>query len=48
MLSREAAFLFNNLLFVGLAFVVFFGTFFPLITEALGERRNVGPPWFDR
>ncbi|MCW2968517.1 MAG: heme lyase CcmF/NrfE family subunit [Solirubrobacteraceae bacterium] len=48
MLSREAAFLFNNLLFVGLAFVVFFGTFFPLITEAFGERRNVGPPWFDR
>jgi cytochrome c-type biogenesis protein CcmF len=48
MLSREAAFLFNNLLFVGLAFVVFFGTFYPLITEALGDRRNVGPPWFDR
>lgn len=48
LLSREAAFLFNNLLFVGLAFVVFFGTFFPLITEALGNRRNVGPPWFDR
>jgi cytochrome c-type biogenesis protein CcmF len=47
-LSREAAFLFNNLLFVGLAFVVFFGTFFPLITEVFGERRNVGPPWFDR
>lgn len=48
MLSREAAFLFNNLLFVGLAFVVFFGTFYPLITEALGDRRNVGPPWFNR
>src|SRR6476469_1891394 len=44
MLSREAAFLFNNLLFVGLAFVVFFGTFCPLITEAFGDRRNVGPP----
>ena len=48
LLSREAAFLFNNLLFVGLAFVVFFGTFYPLITEALGDRRNVGPPWFNR
>jgi cytochrome c-type biogenesis protein CcmF len=48
LLSREAAFLFNNLLFVGLAFVVFFGTFFPLITEVFGSRRNVGPPWFDR
>src|SRR3954467_6973916 len=48
MLSREAVFLFNNLAFVGLAFVVFFGTFFPLISEAVGSRRNVGPPWFDR
>jgi cytochrome c-type biogenesis protein CcmF len=48
LVSREAIFLFNNLAFVGLAFVVFFGTFFPLITEALGNRRNVGPPWFDR
>jgi cytochrome c-type biogenesis protein CcmF len=48
MLSREAIFLFNNLVFVGLAFVVFFGTFFPLISEAFGSRRNVGPPWFDR
>jgi cytochrome c-type biogenesis protein CcmF len=48
LVSREAIFLFNNLVFVGLAFVVFFGTFFPLITEALGNRRNVGPPWFDR
>ena len=48
LLSREAVFLFNNLAFVGLAFVVFFGTFFPLISEALGSRRNVGPPWFDR
>ena len=31
------------------AFVVFWGTFFPLIAEALtGERKTVGPPWFDR
>ena len=48
LLSREAMFLFNNLVFVGLAFVVFFGTFYPLISEALGDRRNVGPPWFNR
>lgn len=48
LVSREAVFLFNNLVFVALAFVVFFGTFFPLISEALGSRRNVGPPWFDR
>src|SRR6478736_5327189 len=48
LLSREALFLFNNLVFVGLAFVIFFGTFFPLMTEALGNERSVGPPWFDR
>jgi cytochrome c-type biogenesis protein CcmF len=47
LLSREAMFLLNNLLFVGLACVVFWGTFFPLISEALtGEKASVGPPWF--
>jgi cytochrome c-type biogenesis protein CcmF len=49
LLSREATFLMNNLVLVGLAFVVFWGTFFPIISEALtGERQTVGPPWFDR
>jgi cytochrome c-type biogenesis protein CcmF len=31
--SREASFLFNNLLFIGLAFSVLWGTLFPIITE---------------
>ena len=32
-----------------MAFVVFWGTFWPLIAEALtGTRRALGPPWFDR
>jgi cytochrome c-type biogenesis protein CcmF len=49
LLSREAVFLLNNLVLVGLCFVVFWGTFFPLISEALtGTRASVGPPWFDR
>ena len=49
LLSREAIFLANNLVLVGLAFVVFWGTFFPLISEALtGTKAAVGPPWFDR
>ncbi len=49
MLSREAIFLGNNLVLVALAFVVFWGTFWPLIAEALtGTRRALGPPWFDR
>ncbi|MBI3964161.1 MAG: cytochrome c biogenesis protein CcsA, partial [Chloroflexi bacterium] len=34
MLSRESAFLFNNLLFAGVAFVTFWGTIFPLLSEA--------------
>jgi cytochrome c-type biogenesis protein CcmF len=49
LLSREAIFLLNNLVLVGLCFVVFWGTFFPLISEAVtGTQAAVGPPWFDR
>ncbi|MEJ7785302.1 MAG: cytochrome c-type biogenesis CcmF C-terminal domain-containing protein [Solirubrobacteraceae bacterium] len=48
MLSREAAFLFNNLLFVAMAFVIWFFTFWPLITDAFGGRQNVGPPKFNQ
>jgi cytochrome c-type biogenesis protein CcmF len=47
LLSREAIFLFNNLALVGLAFVILWGTFFPLISEAVtGRKASVGPPWF--
>jgi cytochrome c-type biogenesis protein CcmF len=49
LLSREAAFLLNNLVLVALCFVVFWGTFFPLISEAVtGTEASVGPPWFNR
>src|SRR5271166_6216070 len=49
LLSREAIFLANNLVLVGLCFVIFWGTYFPLISEALtGQEASVGPPWFDR
>ncbi len=49
LLSREAFILLNNLVLVGLCFVVFWGTFFPLISEAVtGDKASVGPPWFDR
>jgi cytochrome c-type biogenesis protein CcmF len=49
LLSREAVFAANNLVLVGLCFVIFWGTFFPLISEAVtGEKQSVGPPWFDR
>jgi len=46
--SREGAFLLNNLLFVGFAFVVLLGTVFPLLYEALrGQQVTVGAPYFD-
>ena len=49
LLSREAFFLLNNLVLVGLCLVIIWGTFFPLISEALtGKESTVGPPWFDR
>jgi len=49
LLSRESAFLANNLVLVAIAFVVLWGTFFPLISEALtGNKEAVGPPWFDQ
>ena len=48
-LSREGAFLANNVLFTVFAFVVLLGTVFPLLVEALQDRRTVvGAPYFDR
>jgi cytochrome c-type biogenesis protein CcmF len=49
LLSREAVFMANNVVLVGLCFVIFWGTYFPLISEAItGSKASVGPPWFDR
>jgi cytochrome c-type biogenesis protein CcmF len=49
LLSREAIVLLNNLVLVGLCFVIFWGTFFPLISEILsGQKDAVGPDWFNR
>ncbi|HEY3811072.1 MAG TPA: heme lyase CcmF/NrfE family subunit [Acidimicrobiales bacterium] len=47
--SREGAFLANNLLFGAFALVVLLGTVFPLIAQAVnGEQITVGAPYFDR
>ncbi|HZM28056.1 MAG TPA: cytochrome c-type biogenesis CcmF C-terminal domain-containing protein, partial [Gemmatimonadales bacterium] len=47
--SREAAFLFNNLLLVGIAFSVLWGTLFPILSELVrGSKITVGPPFFNR
>jgi len=48
-LSREGAFLANNVLFAVFAFVVLLGTVFPLLVEAVQDRQTVvGSPYFDR
>lgn len=48
LLSRESAFIFNNLLFLGAAFTVFLGTIFPIISEAVtGQKILVGAPYFN-
>jgi cytochrome c-type biogenesis protein CcmF len=47
--SREAVFLVNNLLLVALTATIFWGTFFPLISELFtGEKASLAAPWFDR
>ncbi len=47
-LSREAAFLFNNLLLLGIAFATFWGVMFPVFSEYLsGKKSVVGPPFFN-
>jgi cytochrome c-type biogenesis protein CcmF len=47
--SRESIFLVNNLLLLGLVAVIFWGTFFPLISELFtGQKASLAAPWFDR
>ena len=47
--SRESAFLLNNVLLVAAAFTVFFGTVFPMLSEAVrGVKVSVGAPFFNQ
>jgi len=49
MLSREALFLLNNLLFLAILVVCFWGVIFPLISELFtGQKVTVGPPFYER
>ena len=49
LLSREALFLLNNLLFMGILVVCFWGVIFPLISEIFtGQKVTVGPPFYER
>jgi len=48
-LSREAVFVFNNLLLLSICFAVMWGVLFPVISEAVtGSKSVVGPPFFNR
>jgi cytochrome c-type biogenesis protein CcmF len=48
-LSREAIFLFQNVLFVAATLTVLLGTLYPLIAEAIsGDQLSIGRPYFDR
>src|SRR5438874_12216222 len=48
MVSREAAFLYNNLVLVGIAWSVLWGTPFPILSEPVrGNMITVGPPFFN-
>ncbi len=47
--SREAAFLLQNMLFLAITVAVFWGTVFPMISELVtGSKITVGPPYFQR
>ena len=48
LLSRESAFLLNNLMLIGIAFTVFLGTVFPLLAEAIrGTKLSIQAPFFN-
>jgi cytochrome c-type biogenesis protein CcmF len=47
-LSREATFLYNNLLLVALCLTVLWGVLFPIVTQLVkGEQRTIGRPYYD-
>lgn len=48
-ISREGAFLYNNVILVGLTFATFWGTVFPVINEFFsGQKITIGAPFFNK
>jgi cytochrome c-type biogenesis protein CcmF len=48
LVSREATFLYNNLLLVALALTILWGVLYPILSEAVrGESRSVSKPYYD-
>jgi len=47
-ISRESAFLFNNLLFIAILLICLTGVLFPIFSELLTDRKvTVGPPFYE-
>jgi cytochrome c-type biogenesis protein CcmF len=46
--SREGAFVLQNLLLMGVVAVVFWGTVLPLVSGMLGQERVVGAPYYEK
>jgi cytochrome c-type biogenesis protein CcmF len=48
LVSREATFLYNNLLLVALALTILWGVLYPILSEAVrGQTRTVSKPYYD-
>ncbi|MGH3009685.1 MAG: heme lyase CcmF/NrfE family subunit [Gaiellaceae bacterium] len=47
LVSREATFLYNNLLLVALALTILWGVVYPVLSEAVGQPRSVSKPYYD-
>ena len=48
LVSREATFLYNNLLLVALALTILWGVLYPILSDAVrGETRSVSKPYYD-
>ena len=45
--SRESGLVFNNVMLSSTLGIVLLGTLYPLLSEAMGERVSVGPPYFN-
>ncbi|TAN33976.1 heme lyase CcmF/NrfE family subunit [bacterium] len=48
LVSREGAFVLQNLLLVGVIVVIFWGTILPLVSGMLGRESVVGAPYYER
>jgi len=48
LVSREGALVFNNLLLTVILGVVFIGTLYPLVAQAMGQQLSIGPPFFNK